>query len=255
MHVTPADPSEVDDLASSFEAFVGAEATRFHGALRLLTRDRTEAEDLMQDAYLKVWERWHHVRSLEDPTGYLYRTAMNLHRKRRRRAAVAIRHAIRPRSPRDQLDEVELHDQVLRALSTLSPRQTDEPRAHGPPRSLLGGGRAPHGRQAYDCPGARLAGTGRPPSWNWRRRRCLIRSSSCARHAIGSRRRLMCSDGLERRRRHKENVSVSRPRQWLSSWPSSGWAVGSPERDPRRGPPTVLEISGSSRPSPGGSST
>jgi RNA polymerase sigma-70 factor (ECF subfamily) len=123
MHVTPADPSEVDDLASSFEAFVGAEATRFHGALRLLTRDRTEAEDLMQDAYLKVWERWHHVRSLEDPTGYLYRTAMNLHRKRRRRAAVAIRHAIRPRSPRDQLDEVELHDQVLRALSTLSPRQ------------------------------------------------------------------------------------------------------------------------------------
>jgi RNA polymerase sigma-70 factor (ECF subfamily) len=86
-------------------------------------RDRTEAEDLMQDAYLKVWERWHHVRSLEDPTGYLYRTAMNLFRKRRRRAAVAIRHAIRPRPPRDQLEEVESRDEVLRALATLSPRQ------------------------------------------------------------------------------------------------------------------------------------
>jgi RNA polymerase sigma-70 factor (ECF subfamily) len=121
--VRPANPSEVDDLASTFEAFVDAETARFHGALRLLTRDRAEAEDLMQDAYLKVWERWHHVRTLDDPTGYLYRTAMNLYRKRRRRAAVAIRHAIRPRPPRDQLHDVESRDEVLRALATLSPRQ------------------------------------------------------------------------------------------------------------------------------------
>jgi RNA polymerase sigma factor (sigma-70 family) len=48
---------------------------------------------------------------------------MNLYRKRRRRAAVAIRHAIRPRPPRDQLAEVESRDEVLRALATLSPRQ------------------------------------------------------------------------------------------------------------------------------------
>lgn len=122
-YTAPVDPSEVDDLASTFEAFVDAESVRFHGALRLLTRDRPEAEDLMQDAYLKVWERWHHVRSLDDPTGYLYRTAMNLYRKRRRRAAVAIRHAIRPRPPRDQLEEIESRDEVLRALATLSPRQ------------------------------------------------------------------------------------------------------------------------------------
>lgn len=116
-------PAEVEDLASTFEAFVDTETARFHGALRLLTRDRAEAEDLMQDAYLKVWERWHHVSSLDDPTGYLYRTAMNLYRKRRRRAAVAIRHAIQPRPTRDQLDEVESRDEVLRALATLSPRQ------------------------------------------------------------------------------------------------------------------------------------
>jgi RNA polymerase sigma-70 factor (ECF subfamily) len=123
VYTAPVDPSEVEDLASTFEAFIAAETARFHGALRLLTRDRAEAEDLMQDAYLKVWERWHHVRSLEDPTGYLYRTAMNLYRKRRRRAAVAIRHTIRPRPARDQLDEVESRDEVLRALATLSPRQ------------------------------------------------------------------------------------------------------------------------------------
>ena len=119
----PVESSEISDLASSFELFVNGESAKFHGALRLLTRDRAEAEDLMQDAFLKVWERWGHVRSLEDPTGYLYRTAMNLYRKRRRRAAVALRHAIRPRPPRQPLDEVESRDVVLRALATLSPRQ------------------------------------------------------------------------------------------------------------------------------------
>ena len=123
VHAGPTEPVDISELASSFELFVETERVRFHGALRLLTRDRAEAEDLMQDAFLKVWERWGHVRSLDDPTGYLYRTAMNLYRKRRRRAAVALRHAIRPHPGRDRLDEVESRDLVLRALATLSPRQ------------------------------------------------------------------------------------------------------------------------------------
>ena len=122
VHQPPAGRLEPADLASSFEVFVDAESARFHGALRLLTRDRAEAEDLMQEALLRVWERWEHVRALDDPTGYLYRTAMNLHRKRLRRAALAIRHAI-SRPHRDELHEIESRDEVLRALATLSPRQ------------------------------------------------------------------------------------------------------------------------------------
>lgn len=107
----------------SFEVFVQNEAVGLHGALRLLTRDRAEAEDLMQDALLRVWERWDRVRDLDDPAGYLYRTALNLYRKRLRRTAVAIRHAVglRPRS--DELDEVESRDSVLRALAGITPRQ------------------------------------------------------------------------------------------------------------------------------------
>jgi RNA polymerase sigma-70 factor (ECF subfamily) len=119
----PLESSEVPELASSFQRFVEEESARFHGALRLLTRDRSEAEDLMQDAFLKVWERWEHVHAIEDPAGYLYRTAMNLHRKRLRRAGVAVRHAVRPRPPRDHLDDVESRDVVLRTLATLTPRQ------------------------------------------------------------------------------------------------------------------------------------
>ena len=48
LHAATADPAGVQGLASTFEAFVDAETARFHGALRLLTRDRGEAEDLMQ---------------------------------------------------------------------------------------------------------------------------------------------------------------------------------------------------------------
>lgn len=102
VHAAPVEPSEVLDLATSFELFVNTETVRFHGALRLLARDRAEAEDLMQDAFLRVWERWEHVRSLDDPRGYLFRTAMNLHRKRLPRAAVAIRHAVGRRRPRSR---------------------------------------------------------------------------------------------------------------------------------------------------------
>lgn len=123
VHTFSADPSGIADHASSFEQFVQVETAGLHGALRLLTRDRAEAEDVMQEALLKVWERWERVRDLGDPTGYLYRTALNLYRKRLRRAAVAIRYAVGLRPSRDELDEVESRDTVLRALAGITPRQ------------------------------------------------------------------------------------------------------------------------------------
>ena len=42
---------------------------------------------------MKVWERWERRGAPDDPTAYLFRTAMNILRNRRRRAAVALRHA------------------------------------------------------------------------------------------------------------------------------------------------------------------
>ncbi len=92
----------------------------------------------MQEALLKVWERWNHVRALDDPTGYLYKTALNLYRKRLRRAAVAIKHAVGLRPRRDELDEVESRDTVLRALDGHHPATTHESCADRSARLLLG---------------------------------------------------------------------------------------------------------------------
>ena len=36
----------------------------------------------MKEAFLRVWERWDRVCTLDDIVGYLFKTAMNLHRSR-----------------------------------------------------------------------------------------------------------------------------------------------------------------------------
>src|SRR5437016_3479809 len=112
-----ADPPADEEPVARFEDFFERERTRLFGALVLLTRDRHEAEELMQDAFLRVLERWDRVASMEDPPGYLYRTAMNLFRSRRRRAAVALRRAARPGTQADELARIESNDAAARALA------------------------------------------------------------------------------------------------------------------------------------------
>jgi RNA polymerase sigma-70 factor, ECF subfamily len=107
----------------AFEDFFRDEHDRLFRAVRLLTRDRQEAEELTQDAFLRVWERWGRVRVHGDPTGYLFRTALNLWRSRLRRAAVAARHVLHQGRSADDLTEVESRDVVVRALAGLPARQ------------------------------------------------------------------------------------------------------------------------------------
>ena len=47
----------------------------------------------MQDAFLQLWEQWGRIERIEDPTGYLFRVALNGFRMRRRRAAMSVRKA------------------------------------------------------------------------------------------------------------------------------------------------------------------
>jgi RNA polymerase sigma-70 factor (ECF subfamily) len=55
----------------SFEAFFEAEARTLFRRLCAITGNAAEAEEVMQDAFLALWERWDRVGTLEDPTGYL----------------------------------------------------------------------------------------------------------------------------------------------------------------------------------------
>ena len=73
---------------------------------------------------MKVWERWDRVAGMAEPTGYLYRTAMNLFRKRYRRAALALRKTvIGGTSQRTSSRRSEDRSIVARAMVELAPRQ------------------------------------------------------------------------------------------------------------------------------------
>jgi len=112
------------EASRSFEAFYEAEARTLFRRLWLVTGNRAEAEELMQDAFLSVWQRWDRVGGMEDPLGYLYRTAMNLFRKRYRRARVAARHAFSRESvTADAFATIDDRDALVRALRTLTPHQ------------------------------------------------------------------------------------------------------------------------------------
>jgi RNA polymerase sigma-70 factor (ECF subfamily) len=106
-----------------FEDFFELEYDGLLGAMYLVTGDRHEAEDLTQDAFSRVFERWGRVSRVQSPAGYLYRTAMNAFRSRRRRAAVAARRMVHLLAPREPFEDVEVREDVRRALASLTPRQ------------------------------------------------------------------------------------------------------------------------------------
>lgn len=114
---------ELDPPGSDFEAFFRTRQLQLVKALYLVTGNAHEADDLAQEAFLKLWERWDRVSAMEDPTGYLYRTAMNAFRSRVRRALVAARRLVLLREAGDDFDRVEQSDAIARALGALTRRQ------------------------------------------------------------------------------------------------------------------------------------
>jgi RNA polymerase sigma-70 factor (ECF subfamily) len=122
---TPIDKATERSETASFEEFFDAERTRLFGALVVMSGNRAEAEEIMQDAFLKIWERWDRVAHMDSPEGFLYRTAMNVYRTRRRRAAVAVRKAVNLLPDDDTLGAVEARDEVARLLRALTPRERE----------------------------------------------------------------------------------------------------------------------------------
>jgi RNA polymerase sigma factor (sigma-70 family) len=111
----PPDPLDFDD-------FFGAESENLFRRLWLVTRNRAEAEEVMQDAFLSLYERWDRMRDVDDPKAYLYRTAFNAWNKRSRRTARALRETLMP-ARRDDVDAADARTVIGDALEHLTPRQ------------------------------------------------------------------------------------------------------------------------------------
>ena len=119
----PDPPASGQTSPPSFDEFFAAQSQTLYRRMRLVTRDHHEAEEVVQDAFLSLYERWDRVSTLPDPVGYLYRTAFNAWKKRSRRAARAIRNAVVPPPPADDFEVADDRTVVGEALGHLTPRQ------------------------------------------------------------------------------------------------------------------------------------
>ena len=103
----------------SFDAFFEEQHVRLARALYLLTGSAAEADELAQEALVRVYERWDRVGRMASPEGYLFRTALNLHRSRMRRLASRARQLFEPTAAADPADVVGDRDSIDRAMAAL----------------------------------------------------------------------------------------------------------------------------------------
>jgi RNA polymerase sigma-70 factor, ECF subfamily len=107
----------------SFDDFFQEQAQQLFRRMCLVTGDRGEAEEILQDAFLSLYERWDRVASMDDPVGYLYRTAFNRWKRRSRRAARELRTLTGAVDRSDEFAGVDQRDALDRGLAALTPRQ------------------------------------------------------------------------------------------------------------------------------------
>lgn len=113
------------DREGSLDALYRAHAPDALRLAYLLTGERALAEDLVQDAFVKVLARFHDIRNRDAFWWYLRRAVVNLARSqfRRRRVERAWLDRQRPGPSVVPFDEVGERDRLRRALMTLRPEQ------------------------------------------------------------------------------------------------------------------------------------
>ncbi|MBI2238035.1 MAG: SigE family RNA polymerase sigma factor, partial [Actinobacteria bacterium] len=92
----------------------------------VLTGDRVEAEDLVQEAFVRVVGRFRHLRVPDAFDAYLRRTMVNLHasRLRRRRVERTYLEGQRNRpAPADHMPDIGVREELWQALQRLPARQ------------------------------------------------------------------------------------------------------------------------------------
>jgi len=105
---------------STFDDLFADHHERLYRALYLIVGNSHEAEELMQDAFVKVLERWDRI---DNPSGYLYRSALNSTRSRFRRLQRAAKRSLSSGELEDPFAAADLRDQVVRSLRNLPERQ------------------------------------------------------------------------------------------------------------------------------------
>jgi RNA polymerase sigma-70 factor (ECF subfamily) len=87
--------------SSSFDAFYAARGAALVRQLHAMTGDLTEAQDCVQEAFARAWQRWSHVQAYDAPEAWVRQVAWRLAVSRLRRARTGLRAARRHGPPPD----------------------------------------------------------------------------------------------------------------------------------------------------------
>ena len=119
------------DRRALMEDLYQRESTSLVRLARLFTDDRNAAEDLVQEAFIRLFHSAHRIQDEARVSAYLRSIVLNLARDHNRRGLMSLRHqeAMVDRSVPEQPDEevvrTESQAAILDALRSLSPRQRD----------------------------------------------------------------------------------------------------------------------------------
>lgn len=123
--------SEELERRAFVEKMYHAEAANLVRLARLFTDDRTGAEDIVQEAFIRLYRSADRIKDQAKSAAYLRSIVLNLVRDTNRRGLLSLRHqdAMRddrePELPDQVAMRTEAQEEVLNALTEISPRQRD----------------------------------------------------------------------------------------------------------------------------------
>jgi len=121
----------ISDRDALVAELFAVEGTRLVRLARLFTDDRNAAEDLVQEAFIRLHRAAHRISEPAKAAPYLRSIVINLARDHNRRGLMSLRHqealpaGAVPEAPEDVLVLDEERGRVLEQLRELSPRQRD----------------------------------------------------------------------------------------------------------------------------------
>jgi RNA polymerase sigma-70 factor (ECF subfamily) len=107
----------------NFDAFYSSSVRRITGQLYAMTGSRVEAEDCVQEAYARAWQRWDRVSGYGDPEAWVrtvaYRVSISTWRKTANMRVAHRRHGA-PDDPHGMSPD---YVAIIAALRKIAPRQ------------------------------------------------------------------------------------------------------------------------------------
>jgi RNA polymerase sigma-70 factor (ECF subfamily) len=107
----------------TFERWYRSEHPRLMAAVTVAAGSRELAQDVVSEAFARAFERWERVSIMESPSGWVRQVAVNVMRRRFRRAALEERLLRRERRPDAEPPSYAIQPELWAAVAALPSRQ------------------------------------------------------------------------------------------------------------------------------------